>query len=376
MIKIILDPQTFNEQKFGGISRYYTELYLAYLRDMNVDMDCPIVFSDNLHLKEAGLFHNAFAAFITSGFLPKFINKKILKYYRKTNQRETLNLLKKQDFDLFVPTYFNPYFLEAIGNKPFVLTVYDMIHEKLPQYFGRDRETADYKKLLMEKATRIIAISESTKRDILEIYPHIDSSKIDVVYLSHSIDTNTNADIELPKKYVLFVGNRSGYKNFNFFMEAVSPLLKKDKDLFVVCAGGNKFSKNDKKLIEELGVENQLIQRNFEDNELVSYYKNAQCFVFPSEYEGFGIPVLESMACGCPIVLAHHSSFPEVAGDAGVYFELNDTNDLKDKIENLLKDANLRKVYAEKGIAQAAKFNWNTTAENCLSVYKKAISNG
>ena len=93
----------------------------------------------------------------------------------------------------------------------------------------------------MEKATRIIAISESTKRDILEIYPHIDASKIDVVYLSHSIDVKTNAALSLPEKYILFVGNRSGYKNFEFFIKAVTPLLKKDQSLFVVCAGGNKF---------------------------------------------------------------------------------------------------------------------------------------
>ncbi|HSD15415.1 MAG TPA: glycosyltransferase family 1 protein [Flavobacterium sp.] len=374
-MKIILDPQTFNEQKFGGISRYYTELYLAYQKEKDVTINCPVVFSDNLHLKEANLFQNTFASFMTSSFFPKFIRKKIHKNYRKANIKATLKAIKAQDFDVFVPTYFNPYFVDTLGNKPFVLTVYDMIHEKLPQYFQRDTKTSEQKKLLMEKATRIIAISESTKKDILEIYPHIDAAKIDIVYLSHSIEANSSASLSLPKDYILFVGNRSGYKNFIFFIKAVADLLKADKDLFVVCAGGNKFSKEEEKLIAELGIANQILQRNFEDNELASYYRNAKCFVFPSEYEGFGIPVLESMACGCPIVLAHHSSFPEVAGDAGVYFELNNTADLKNKVQALLSDENLRRKYAEKGIEQASKFSWKVTAQHCLEVYKKVVIN-
>ncbi len=373
-MKILLDPQTYNEQKFGGISRYYTEMYLALNKADGVNVECPIVFSDNLHLKEAGLFQSWKNVIMEFKWCPKFLKKKILKKAKKCNLRNTRNALKKHNFDLFIPTYYNPYFLEDLARKPFVLTVYDMIHEIFPQYFTGDLHTVKNKRLLIEKAAKIIAISESTKQDIIKIYPHIEASKIEVVYLSHSIKVNSDTKVSLPKKYILFVGNRSIYKNFIFFLKAVVPILKADPNLFVVAAGGNKFNAEEQQLIKNLKVFNQIIQQNFDDNELATYYNNAKCFVFASEYEGFGIPVLESMACGCPVVLANHSSFPEVAGEAGVYFKLNDAEDLKNKVVQLLENDAFRTDYIEKGLLQVQKFGWHKTAADCLKVYHKALA--
>ncbi|MGY0039758.1 glycosyltransferase [Pedobacter sp. NJ-S-72] len=153
----------------------------------------------------------------------------------------------------------------------------------------------------------------------MRIYPNIPAEKIDIVYLAHTIKTEVQTEVQTPENYILFIGNRTVYKNFIFFLKAVVPILKNRKDLFILCAGGNDFNEEETQLISESGVGDQLIQRNFKDSELADYYKKALCFVFPSEYEGFGIPVLEAMACGCPVVLTNHSSFPEVAGDAGIY---------------------------------------------------------
>ncbi|MBC7605474.1 MAG: glycosyltransferase family 4 protein [Burkholderiales bacterium] len=373
-MKILLDPQTFNEQKFGGISRYYTELYLALNKMEGVKMVCPIIYSDNLHLKEALLFKTFRNVIFESALCPKFIRKKIVKKSKKKNIRKTLAALEKRDFDIFIPTYYTPYFLNFLGDKPNILTVYDMIHEIFPQYFTHDLVTVKNKKLLLEKATMIIAISESTKQDIITIYPFIDPNIIEVVYLSHSIKTGYISNISLPEDYILFVGNRSIYKNFNFFLKAMAPILKSNSKLFIVCAGGNKFNTEELLLIRELKLTSQLIQQNFEDHDLASYYSRAQCFVFASEYEGFGIPVLESMVCGCPVVLAHHSSFPEVAGEAGVYFELNNAEDLQNKVSSLLENITLRNQYIQKGLHQAKKFSWEKTAAQCLKVYQKAIN--
>ena len=373
-MKIILDPQIFNEQRFGGISRYFTELFLVFNKEDDIDIECPIFFSDNLHLKEAGLFQTKENKFFKSKWCPKFIRKKFLKKKKLSNINTTIKVLKESNFDLFIPTYFDPYFLEYLQDKPFVLTVYDMIHELFPQhYLGENQKTIINKKLLMEKATKIIAISESTKNDIIKLYPHIDAFKIEVVYLSHSIKVNHKPTLNLPKDYILFVGNRNVYKNFIFFLKAVASLLHSNSNLFVVCAGGNKIQSEERKLIQELKLTKQVIQKNFEDYELATYYSNAKCFVFASEYEGFGIPVLESMACGCPVVLANHSSFPEVAGDAGVYFELHNAIDLKQKVESLLTNEKLRKDYILKGLIQVQKFNWEKTAMECKKVYQKAI---
>ena len=373
-MKIILDPQIFNDQKYGGISRYYNEIFSVIVKKSGVNIKIPFFNITNAYLIESKLF-------VEQKSVPYFLIK-ILNLFRistrsltKKNSEKSINkMLSQQDFDVFIPTYYNPYFINFIGSKPFVLTVYDMIHELFPHYFNNDYNNVENKKLLIEKATKIIAISESTKNDILKIYPHIDSSKIEVVYLSCNINTSQITHLKLPEEYILFVGSRNNYKNFIFFINAVAPILKSKPDLFVVCAGGNKFNNSEIILLENLGISNQIIQNNFEENELYTYYFNAKCFVFPSEYEGFGIPVLEAMKCSCPVVLANHSSFPEVAGDAGVYFELNNQLDLKNKINELLDDNDLRNSYIQKGLVQAAKFSWEKTANECLKVYQKAIT--
>ena len=250
-----------------------------------------------------------------------------------------------------------------------------MIHELFPLYFKGDLVTVKNKKELLEKAIKIIAISESTKRDILKLYPQINKDKIEVIYLSQSIDPKNYKEVKLPEKFLLFVGNRDGYKNFTFFLKSVASLLYSDSNLYIVCAGGNKFTNDEKRLIDELKITNQISQSNFDDNELASYYTKAKCFIFPSEYEGFGIPVLESMACGCPVVLANHSSFPEVAGDAGVYFELNNEVDLKNKVVSLIENETYRNQMITKGYIQSKKFSWEKTAQECKELFKSTIKN-
>jgi glycosyltransferase involved in cell wall biosynthesis len=374
MIKILLDPEIFITQEFGGISRYYTELYNALENNPETQIISPILYTDNIHFKESPLFEKSYqkkndilvkCSKLLRGYSPRKLKKK--------SKKEAISLLKKQEFDVFIPTYYDPYFLPYIENKPFVLTVHDMIHELYPHYFTNDKITVPNKKILIARANRIITVSENTKKDLLRIYPDIPASKIDVVYLAPTINTAIQTEIETPENYILFVGNRTLYKNFIFFLKAVLPILKNRKDLFILCAGGNAFNKEERQLIDESGIKNQLIQRNFKDSELADYYKKALCFVFPSEYEGFGIPVLEAMACGCPVVLANHSSFPEVAGDAGVYFELNNASDLKEKLALLLDNIQIRQEYKLKGLNQARKFNWETTTNKCLKVYQAAL---
>jgi glycosyltransferase involved in cell wall biosynthesis len=372
-MKIILDPQIFIHQKFGGISRYYTEIYKA-LKDKKVNILCPIIYSENLHLKEYSYFKNNWQEILKlSSKFSCTLDQKIKLIFKKIAYFNTLRVIKKQQFDLFIPTYFDTYFLKKIGSKPFVLTVYDMINELFPQFYLADKTTVPNKKLLMEKATKIIAISDSTKRDIIKLYPNIDSSKIEIVYLGYTIKKDIKVNLNLPEDYILFVGNRQTYKNFIFLLKSISSTLRNNPNLFLVCAGGNALDESEIKFINELGVGNKIIQRNFKDNELATYYSNAKCFVFPSEYEGFGIPVLESMACGCPVVLSNHSSFPEVAGEAGVYFELKNEIDLKNKIENLLVDHSYRNQYSLKGLEQVKKFSWDICAENIYKIYQSVI---
>jgi glycosyltransferase involved in cell wall biosynthesis len=373
-LKIILDPEIYSIQYYGGISRYYTEVFtiLNKLEDINIKL--PIFETKNIYLKSSNLLQKKHNNIVNN--ILQFLGVSIQSKKRKEAENHVRKILQKGAYDLFVPTFFNTYFLPLINDKPFVLTVYDMIHELYPQFYTNDPFNVTNNKLvLLEKATKIIAVSENTKKDILKIYPHIDATKINVIYHGNSIAVNDTVKVSLPEKYILFVGSRDNYKNFKLLVLAIYELLQLNKSLILLCAGSTKFTISEMELINEFGLEHQIIQQPFEENELGQFYKKAICFVFPSSYEGFGIPVLEAMACGCPIVLTKHSSFPEVAGDAGIYFKLDDKEDLKCKINWLLNNEPIRQKYALKGLEQVKKFNWEKAATQILSVYKDAIAN-
>ena len=372
-MKILLDPQIFNEQVYGGISRYYTEIFLHLKKEKKAVINLPLFQCQNVYINESSLLSKkqCVTFYIINLMLKLGISTR--KFVKKNNNKLALNALLNNDFDLYLPTYYDIYFLSFIEKKPFVLTVYDMIHEIFPQYFDNDSMIVKNKLILMEKSSKIIAVSQNTKNDILKIYPHINESKIEVIYHGSSIKINNKLKVSLPINYILFVGARDNYKNFQFLLNSISDILLNDKTLKLVCAGGGKFTSYEKKLIDKLNLTNNVIQNNFNENELGHYYKNAKCFIFPSEYEGFGIPILESMACGCPIVLTNSSSFPEVAGNAGIFFELNNSVDLKNKIENLLQNDEIRKEYSSKGFEQVKKFDWRIASEKCFKLYQSVI---
>jgi glycosyltransferase involved in cell wall biosynthesis len=372
-MKIFLDPAIFNIQKYGGVSRYYTEIFSILSQKKDIEIILPVYYADNIYLNESPLqTKGKFMSFIYKAL--SFLNISTRSLRKKKGEQLLLKTLANSQYDLFVPTYYDPYFLEVIQSKPFVLTVYDMIHELFPQYFKDDSyNVVQNKLLLLEKATMVIAVSQNTKKDILRVYPHIDESKIQVIHHGSSININPNVAVSLPLNYILFVGARDHYKNFHFLVRAIAPLFKDDSTLTLLCAGGGVFKTEELNFLKEVNLENRVIHKNFKEAELGQFYQHAKCFVFPSMYEGFGIPVLEAMTCGCPVVLGHHSSFPEVAGDAGVYFDLNSAQDLVNKIQLLISDETVREEYSKKCLERAKLFNWNQAAVQCLEVYKKAV---
>ena len=367
-MKILLDPQIFLTQKFGGISRLFVEVWKRSIDHEQIKIECPLLYSENYHLNEIGLEpKNLFNIFHKLNFKGTGRIKDLLKTY---SINSTKKKLKSQQFDVFLSTYYDTYFLDHLNKKPFILTVYDMIHEIYPEYFTSDTKTVVQKKILIEKADKIIAISKQTKKDILRFYPAVSPEKIDVVYLSQSIIDNGSKTILLPKNFLLFVGNRGAYKNFRLFVETAVPFLKADPSLYIVCAGGGKLSAKELEMLLELNISNKVLQKDYKDSELASFYKAAKVFVFPSAYEGFGIPTLEAMKCGCPVILADSSCLPEVGDDAVMYFESDNASSLANAIDRMLNDESLRKELTEKGFKQVNKFSWEKTAEGYFNVIK------
>lgn len=364
---ILFDHQIFSIQIYGGISRYFCELMKNFENDNEIEYELSLRYSNNHYLKRLdNLSCRSFFENLT--FRGKYRLLNIL------NRRISKKFISKGDYDIFHPTYYDPYFLNFINNKPFVLTVHDMIHEIYPEMFSSEDKTAESKKLLAQKATKIIAVSKSTKRDIIRFFG-INENKIEVIYLGNSLNINKSDDvinIELPEKYILFVGNRGSYKNFDLFIETITPLLLEDAELNVVCTGG-KFSNTEIEKFKSLNIKDKIFQYSVSDNILAYLYQMAIVFVFPSLYEGFGIPILESFVCGCPVLVGKVSSLPEIAGDAAIYFNPTDIVSIHDTVKRIIYDKELRKNLKLKGFQQIKNFSWEKAAEKTKSLYESII---
>lgn len=357
-------------QKYGGISRYFYEIITNFNNMSDIETSISILFSNNYYLsnKELVEYFN---------FLPFVEFRGKQKIFNFFNQVVSAKKLKQKNFDLFHPTYYDPYFLKYHSGIPFVLTVHDMIHEKFPNMFSPYDKTSANKRFLAEKAAKIIAISESTKKDIIDLWG-VNPTKIDIVYHGNSLSFDNIIDNDfikqLPKRYVLFVGSRVGYKNFINFLEATSILLMKDKELSLICVGGGHFTELELKKIKALNIANQVYQYNTNDKILSSLYHNAVAFVFPSLYEGFGLPVLEAFACECPVLCSNTSSFTEIGDNAVLYFDPYDKDSMLQAMQKIIYDDALRKLLILKGKEQLSKFSWKKTAIETKKVYKSIIN--
>jgi glycosyltransferase involved in cell wall biosynthesis len=355
-MKIFYDNQVFLMQKFGGISRYFCEL----MKHSNGLFDYSVggIFSNNYYACELG-FHKPF--FVKRNFKGK---GRLLRWLNKRNSIKKL----KGNCDVVHPTYYDDYLTRKI-DKPLVVTVYDMIHELFPAGFTGYPN----KKKLLKHSTQIIAISQNTKNDILKFHPQIPEEKISVIYLGTSWDILENYALtnENKKNYILFTGDRTFYKNFNNFIYAVAPLLEK-YNLQLKCTG-KPFTNSEDDLLKQQKIYDRTSIQFANEDELKELYTNALCFVFPSLYEGFGIPILEAFTCGCPLVLSNSSCFPEIAGNAGIYFEPESVDDMREKIDMVICSESLRKTLASKGFERLKAFSWRQCAEQTAKVYENCI---
>ena len=169
--------------------------------------------------------------------------------------------------------------------------------------------------------------------------------------------------------YVLFVGARLLYKNFGPFVEECAIVIEHHPKLHIVCTG-SPFSEDEQKLIAEHNLSQNIIQLFASEQELQSLYQNAVAFVYPSAYEGFGMPILEAFSCECPVMLNNASCFPEVGGDAAIYFDINRRGDLAEHILSFYKTSSYdRNALIIKGKERLKQFSWNKSAQKLKQIY-------
>ena len=275
--------------------------------------------------------------------------------------------------DIVHETYYSHYVYKNSSSK-YITTVHDMIWEKFPKFFKYSNLMIKAKKKSIDRSDHIVCVSENTKKDLIDIYS-IDEKKISVVYPGFFSTSKIENKFKVKNRiikdsYILYVGLRGTYKNFLLFVRsfAKSNLKKKFK---VVCFGGEHPSDEENQIFEQNEITDDIIFYSGSDEDLANLYSYAEFLIFPSLYEGFGVPPLEAMYFGCPVICSNSSSLPEVVGDAAITFDPENEIELKDKMELLINSKNLRKNLINNGKKRIEKFSWRNCANKNYEVYAK-----
>jgi len=364
-MRIAYDHQIFDSQKYGGVSRYFYELAkgISQKRQYQAAVIAPVYVNRYLA-------HRPHSLRVIGVPMPPI---RRVGAYRAINSLFMRCLLARFDPDVVHETYYSTRRL-APRKSRIVLTIFDMIHEKFSQEFPPPDQTSHAKAVAAARADHIICISRNTQRDVIDILG-VPQEKTSVVYLGGSL--NMRADrmtLRLEKPFLLYVGHRGGYKNFARLLRAYarSPLLR--RECLLICFGGGEFTHEELRLISEHNVQTENVRHmSGSDDLLATLYASAAAFVYPSLHEGFGMPPLEAMSMGCPVVCSNTSSLPEVVGGAAELFNPLEEDDIAAAIERVVTSEERRQTLIASGRDRRGTFSWQRCVEETMAIYENRL---
>lgn len=364
-VEVIYDYQIFSRQKYGGVSRYFCELAKNISADRNFNIKIL-----------AGAYINEYLSTVPADLL---VGVKVPKVPKMGKMIEQANIafsklwLQNNPVKIVHETFFCSQTFALTDRAARVLTVYDMIDEK----FYPNNNINKIKEIAIRRADHIICISESTKNDLLSLIP-IDPSKVSVIYLGYSSghDLQNKQFFRRPidDPYILYVGDRYGYKNFSGLLQAYANSKRIKNNFKLVCFGNLPLSSGERNSAHQLGIaETNLLHFSGNDTVLKQFYRGASAFVYPSLYEGFGIPPLEAMSSSCPVVCSNTSSIPEVVGNAAELFDPAEIDSMIEALEKVLFSSDYANNLIQLGLQRIQNFSWQTCAEQTSSIYSSLV---
>jgi glycosyltransferase involved in cell wall biosynthesis len=382
-MKIVLNAVAFVPGRMGGVETYFRNL-VSSLQDLDTSNDYYLLCHERW-IASFGLSNPRFRP-LASGYC-----KPSALWYLRAALRELtpLDILRPSIDRLDADLIHHPFsILQPIKHRvPSLLTFIDLQHEIYPEYFSA-RDLKARRRLYRqsaEHATRIISISGHVKDTLVERY-QIDPEKIDAIHIGYSPQYKLAEDPEslqavrnkygLKRPFMYYPAATWPHKNHKKLLAAFR--LLKDRYRFdgQLVLSGVATKANDEVLNEigRLGLTDDVIVLGYlPHEELPALYNLARLMVFPSLFEGFGIPLVEAMACGCPVACSNVTSIPEVVGEAALTFHPDSVDDMAGQIWKLWRDEDLRRDQAERGLARAQLFSWENMARQTLAVYRKAM---